>query len=129
MQIGEHYAIHTLFIMSSLQFDSAYWEQCLPDNMQKAELQTKLHLIFSLVMFLGVSVRQLMQFIFSSDIQDVKNRAARFMGHMPMATDPDQQFPPATVFNLCHLCWPHVQHLLLNMIQTCTHEITLEESN
>ena len=129
MQIGEHCAIHTLSIMSSLQFDSAYWEQCLPDSMQKAELQTKLHLIFSLVMFLGVSVRQLMQFIFSSDIQDVKNRAARFMGHTPTATDPDQQFPPATVFNLWHSRWPHVRHLLHKTIQPCAHEIALEESD
>jgi hypothetical protein len=97
--------------------------------MQKAELQTKLHLIFSLVMFLGVSVRQLMQFIFSSDIQDVKNRAARFMGHTPTAVDTDQQFPPATVFNLWHLRWPHVRHLLHNTIQPCAHEIALEESD
>jgi hypothetical protein len=115
--------------MSSLQFDSAYWELHLGDSMQKAELQTKLQLIFSLVMFLGVSVRQLINFIFSSDIQDVKNRAARFMGHTPTATDTDQRFPPATVFNLWHSRWPHVRHLLHGMIQPCAHEIVLDESD
>ena len=43
--------------------------------------------------------------------------------------DTDQQFPPATVFNLWHLRWPHKQHHLHNMIQPCTHEIALEESD
>jgi len=115
--------------MISLQFDSAYWEQHLGDGMQKAELQTKLQLIFSLVIFLSVSVRQLLQFIFSSDIQEVKNKASRFLGHTPTAADRDQQFPPATVFNLWHSRWPHVRHLLHGMIQPCAHEIALEESD
>jgi hypothetical protein len=115
--------------MSSLEFDSAYWEQHLSDGMQKSDLQTKLHLIFSLLIFLTVSVRQLLQFIFSSDIKEVKNRASRFMGHTPTAMDEDLWFPPSTLFNLWHVRWPHVQHLLHNMIQPCAHEIVLEESD
>jgi hypothetical protein len=115
--------------MSSLEFDSAYWEQHLPDGMQKADLPTKLHLIFSLVIFLSISVRQLLQFIFSSDIHEVKNRASRFMGHTPTAVDKDLQFPPATVFDLWHTRWPHARGLLHNMIQPCAHEIVLEESD
>jgi hypothetical protein len=67
-------------------------------------------------MLFGVSVQQLMQFIFSSDILDVKNRAAQFMGHMLMVTDTNQQFPLTTIFNLWNSHWPHVQHLLHNKI-------------
>ena len=51
------------------------------------------------------------------------------MGHTPTAMDTDQQFPPATVFNLWHLQWPHEWHHLHNMIQPCAHEIALEESD
>ena len=77
-------AIHPATNLSSLEFDSAYWEQHLSDGMQKADLPTKLHLIFSLVIFLSVSVRQLLQFIFSSDF--MKSRT-----ELPGSWDTHQQ--------------------------------------
>ena len=78
---------------------------------------------------LSVSVWQLLQFIFSSDIHEIKNRTSQFMGHTPTAVDKDLQFPPSTLFNLWHNRWPHVRHLLHDMIQPCAHEIALQESD
>jgi hypothetical protein len=115
--------------MSSLKFDSTYWEQHLPSTVQNSDLETKLHLILSLVIFLSISIRHLLQFIFSSDIRDVKNKASRFLGYTPTATDDNQRFPPATIFGLWHSRWPQARKLLHDMIEPCVHEIVLEESN
>ncbi|KAJ6592191.1 hypothetical protein DFH09DRAFT_1415125 [Mycena vulgaris] len=59
----------------TLQFDASYWEDKLGD-LSNESLDTKLHLILSLVLFLGVSVRHLLVFIFTTQIKPVKDRAA-----------------------------------------------------
>ncbi|KAJ7274044.1 hypothetical protein C8J57DRAFT_1506165 [Mycena rebaudengoi] len=53
--------------MATLKFDSEYWETSLPD-IQKLPSEDKLHLILSLVIFLGVSIRALLVFIFETNI-------------------------------------------------------------
>lgn len=114
--------------MGALQFDNNYWEKHLSD-MAKANVETRLHLVTSLIIFLALSFRQLLQFMFSSDIPAVKNKASRFMRHTPTAKDEDQRFPPSTVYNLWHARWTHSHPMLHQMIQPCAHEIALEESN
>ncbi|KAJ6630735.1 hypothetical protein B0H10DRAFT_1938899 [Mycena sp. CBHHK59/15] len=74
--------------MESLQFGATYWEDKLGD-LSNESLNTKLHLILSLVLFLGVSVCHLLVFIFTTQIKPVKDRAAQFLGYTPSHTDPN----------------------------------------
>ncbi|KAJ7239495.1 hypothetical protein C8J57DRAFT_1727340 [Mycena rebaudengoi] len=83
--------------MATLKFDSDYWETSLPD-IQKLPAEEKLHLILSLVIFLGVSIRALLAFIFESNILAVKDRASRFLGYTPSHDDPHLRFPPSHIF-------------------------------
>ncbi|KAJ7201875.1 hypothetical protein GGX14DRAFT_399823 [Mycena pura] len=57
-------------------FNTKYWEDKLGD-VSRLPLDSKLHLILSLVVFLGISVRHLLSFIFTTDIKPVKDCAAR----------------------------------------------------
>ncbi|KAJ7145300.1 hypothetical protein C8R43DRAFT_1129975 [Mycena crocata] len=85
--------------MGTLQFDSDFWQDRL-GNIPTKSLDTKLHLILSLVIYLSVSIRHLLTFIFTSEIQSVKDRAARFLGYTPTHTDPRGRFPAAYIFSL-----------------------------
>ncbi|KAJ7155937.1 hypothetical protein C8R43DRAFT_1125842 [Mycena crocata] len=73
--------------MGTLQFDSNFWEDKLGDIPTKS-LNTKLGLILSLIIYLSVSIRHLLTFIFTSEIQSAKDRADRFLGYTPTHTDP-----------------------------------------
>lgn len=115
-------------IMETLSFDSLYWEKHLP-GMQDSDLDTKLHLIASLIIFLSVTVQQTLLFIFSSDIPAVKARASRFMGYFSTTKNEDLRFPPSTLYQLWHSRWPQARPHLHAMIEPCAHEIALEESN
>ncbi|KAJ7195376.1 hypothetical protein GGX14DRAFT_575693 [Mycena pura] len=79
-------------------FDAGYWKDKLGDT-SKLSLDTKLHMILSLVIFLGVSIRHLLSFIFTTDIKPVKDRAARFLGYTPSYADPNSRFPAAHIFS------------------------------
>ncbi|KAG5645294.1 hypothetical protein DXG03_006483 [Asterophora parasitica] len=113
--------------MNSLQFPPEYWTAQL-GGMERASLTTKLHLVFSLMIFLGVSIQQLLQFIFSSDIRSVKDRSSRFMGYTESATL-ENRFYPSNIFHLWHTRWPAARRYLHEMIIPCAHEIVLEESD
>jgi hypothetical protein len=112
---------------TSLQFGSEFWTTHLP-NMQKASIQTKLHLLVSLMMFLSVTIQQLLVFMFSTDIKAVKDRASRFMGYFPTGMG-GVHFAPTAVFELWHKRWPGSRNYLHDMIIPCAHEIVLEESD
>ncbi|KAG6835515.1 hypothetical protein H0H93_000635 [Arthromyces matolae] len=114
--------------MSSLRFDSTFWDQHLP-GYKSATLETRLHLILSLVLFLSVSIQQLLLFMFTTDISAVKRRVGKFMGFTPSAASEADRFYPSTLFNIWHNNWPSSRAHLHNMIQPCLHEMVLEESN
>lgn len=114
--------------MSSLKFDSRFWEEHLSDIDTK-DLETKLHLVMSLLIFLGISFQKFLRFMFSSDISSVRTRASRFMGYTPSAKQEDNSFYPGTIFNLWHSRWPDSRPHLHQMIEPCAHEIALEESD
>jgi hypothetical protein len=80
--------------MATLQFGADYWDKNLP-GINKLSPESQLHLILSLVVFLGVSIRQLLVFIFETEIQLVKDRASRCLGYAPSHDDPHMQFPPS----------------------------------
>ena len=81
-----------------LSYDNAYWQRILGLDIRKIPLEQRLHLIFSLVIFLQVSIAQLLEFIFTSKIKEIKSRVSRFMGYTPSATTEDKKFPPGMVF-------------------------------
>ena len=118
------------FIMSTeLIYDDNYWRDILEKDIRKVSLEKKLHLVFSLVMFLQISVTQLLKFIFTSEIKEVRARAARFLGHTPTATSQDMEFPPGMVFRAWYENFPKAKVHLHNMIQPCAIEMVLEESD
>lgn len=112
--------------METLQFNSEYWEEHLP-GIQDFDLDTKLHLIASLIIFLSVTIQQILIFIFSSDIPAVKSRASRFMGYFSTTKNDDLRFPPSTLYQLWHSRWPQAREHLHAMIEPCAHGIALEE--
>ncbi|KAJ7170299.1 hypothetical protein C8R43DRAFT_944818 [Mycena crocata] len=115
--------------MGSLQ-NSKFWEDKLADVPTKSP-DSKVHLILSLVIYLSVSIRHLLTFIFTSDIKPVKDRAARFLGYTPTHTDPDGRFPMAHIF----LLWleqctsPVQQEQILLMITPVAKAAVLADSN
>jgi hypothetical protein len=114
--------------MASLQFEPNYWDTRL-SGMKNASIQTKLHLILSLVIFLGVSVQHLLNFIFSTDVKSVRDRASRYMGFTPSAMDDSSQFHPSALYQLWHENWPNSRKHLHQMIKPCANEIILQESD
>jgi hypothetical protein len=112
-----------------LLYDDGYWQGVLKEDIRKITLEKKLHLIFTLVMFLQISVLQLLKFIFTSEIKEVRGRASRFLGHTPTATSEDMEFQPGMVFRAWHENFPKAKAQLHKMIQPCAIEMVLEESD
>jgi hypothetical protein len=96
--------------------------------MQKASTQTKLHLLLFFMMFLSVTIQQLLVFMFSTDIKPVKDCASWFMGYFPTGIG-GVHFAPTAVFELWHKRWPGSRNYLHDMITPCAHKIVLEESD
>lgn len=112
-----------------LQYDYRFWEQTLGQNYQKVTLVDRLHLIFSLIIFLDVSLFQLLEFMFTSSINAVRRRSGIFMGYNTAANDPTRRFPPAVIFKAMHDNYPNAHEHLHEMIIPCIEEIALEESD
>jgi hypothetical protein len=112
-----------------LLYDENYWRKVLEKDICKISLEKKLHLIFTLVMFLQISIAQLLKFIFTSEIKEVRGRAARFLGHTPTANSKDMEFLPGMVFRAWHENFPKAKAQLHKMIQPCAIEMVLEESD
>jgi hypothetical protein len=92
--------------MDKLQYDHDFWRGKLGD-LSNASLDNKLHLILSLVIFLAVSIRELLVFIFTTELKPVKDHAARFLGYSPTRDDLNLRFPAAHIFSVwleqCHI--------------------------
>ncbi|KAJ7670670.1 hypothetical protein DFH06DRAFT_1369657 [Mycena polygramma] len=111
-------------------FNSEYWTDKLGD-VSKLSIDTKLRLILSLVIFLEVSIRHLLSFIFTTDIKPIKDRAARFLGYTPTHTDPTGRFPAAHIFSpWVQRCSSPVQReQILSMITPVAKNAVLQDSN
>jgi hypothetical protein len=80
----------------------------IPD-FRKTRITTRIHLVFSLICFLKVSVLQLLTFTFQSDVKAVKDKASIFMGYSPSAGPREvDRFPPACMLNIWSTRWPNV---------------------
>ncbi|KAF9070833.1 hypothetical protein BDP27DRAFT_1419605 [Rhodocollybia butyracea] len=102
-----------------LKYDSAFWKAILPPEMHRLNAQQKLHLVFSLVIFLQLSLSKLLFFIFLSNIQAVQERVNVFMAYRPSALTFHAQFSPPQIFDM----WadpeqfPKSQEAVENMIE------------
>ncbi|KAJ3543661.1 hypothetical protein NMY22_g3065 [Coprinellus aureogranulatus] len=112
-----------------LQYDHRFWNSTLGQNYQKISLGDRLHLIFSLIIYLDVSLFQLLEFVFTSSINAVRRRSGIFMGFNAAAKDPTRCFPPAVVFKAMHDNYPNARGNLHEMIVPCIEEIAVEESD
>ena len=130
-RITETFEASSVFNMPTdkLLYDDRHWQEILEKDIRKISLERKLHLIFTLVMFLQISVVQLLHFIFTSDIKEVWGRAARFLGYTPTATSKEMEFPPGMVFGAWHNNFPKARAQLHKMIQPCAIEMVLDESD
>jgi hypothetical protein len=111
-----------------LSYNNAYWERAIGPDIRKNDTQQHLHLVFSLIIFLQVSLAQLFQFIFTSEINEIKSRVSRFMSYMPTATTEDKKFPPGMVFR-AWLKFPDAQESIRKMIRPVAYEIVEDESD
>ncbi|KAJ7153178.1 hypothetical protein C8R43DRAFT_1187881 [Mycena crocata] len=88
-------------------------------------LQTRCHLVFTLLIFLGLSVREFLFFLFESAIPEVKQRVGIFMGNSST-----HGFAPARLFKTWHDRFPRsIPHLHESIIKPCMEEIALQESD
>ncbi|KDR71952.1 hypothetical protein GALMADRAFT_213446 [Galerina marginata CBS 339.88] len=105
-----------------LLYNESYWKKVLEENIQKISLNEKLHLIFR-------CIAQLLQFIFTSQIKEVRSRAARFLGHTHTTTSEDKAFPAGMIFRAWLKNFPKARKNPRKMIEPCTVKMVLEESD
>ncbi|KAJ7463567.1 hypothetical protein FB451DRAFT_1562055 [Mycena latifolia] len=105
--------------MAALQFDTNYWEERLGD-LPKASLDTKLHLILSLGIFLNVSVRHLLVFIFTSEIKPVKDLAHMFSVWLDRCKSPVQRG------QIAQMITPVAKAVVLEESDRVIHDVSLQ---
>jgi len=100
-----------------LLYNNSYWQEKLGPEFRKNNLENKLHLIFSLLVFLEISLAQFLTFTFSSKIEKVKSRASRFMGYTETANDEDTCFPPSAIWHMWLENFPKCKLHIYEMIR------------
>jgi hypothetical protein len=120
----------TALSMASLEFDVTFWVNHIPD-LWKTRITTQIHLVFSLICFLKVSVLQLLTFTFQSDAKAVKDKVSIFMGYSLSAGPREvDRFPPVHMLNNWSTRWPNVcKRHFKAMIGPYASKIVKQESN
>jgi len=116
--------------MEPLLYGDDFWVNTIPD-LREASLKARLHLIFSLICFLKVSLYQHLKFAFESDIKPVKDKASIFLGYnKTVGPRETNRYPPALMLHLWSTRWPTScwKHFMA-MIMPYALEIALRESN
>jgi hypothetical protein len=82
-------------------------------------------------MYLSITTRQLMYWLFTTEIPLVKKRASHFMGFYATHSTLEEQFAPAMMFGLWRdkQCWPKAQAHIRDMSIPCAHELALQDSD
>ncbi|KAJ7190204.1 hypothetical protein GGX14DRAFT_580009 [Mycena pura] len=83
------------------------------------------------MVFLSVSTKQLMHWLFTTEIPSVTKRISHFMGFFATESTLEAQFAPALIFNLWRdgSRWPKAQNYLREMTIPCAHELALQDSD
>lgn len=115
--------------INALLYDKKFWAGVLRDKIHRPSATQKYHLIFSLFQYLEVPLLPFLEFVFTSRIQAVRQRAGLFMGHDIRKAEQFRQFAPAVLYQKWHDEWPDARPLLHEMIVGCAREVVLHESN
>ncbi|KAH7905106.1 hypothetical protein BJ138DRAFT_1018176 [Hygrophoropsis aurantiaca] len=108
------------------------WEDLLqdlpcPSDSESRGVKFQCHLVFTLIVYLNLSLRDFLFFLFESSIPSVRQRAGTFMGNNPTWEVP---FAPARMYQAWHSRFPRcVDHLHDTIVKQCAEEIILKESN
>ncbi|KAJ7164617.1 hypothetical protein C8R43DRAFT_946433 [Mycena crocata] len=83
------------------------------------------------MIFLSVSTRQFIHWLFTTEIPCVTKRISHFMGFFTTETTLEAQFAPAMLFSLWRngKRWPKAQKYLREMTVPCAHELALQDSD
>jgi hypothetical protein len=114
---------------NKLLFNNEYWEDIFGKNKPKFSFEERLHLTFSLLIFLNVSIARFLTFTFTCKINEVRNRAARFMGYTPTASTLDEQFAPQAILRAWYDEFPKAQEHLNDIIKPWAYQIVQDESD
>ncbi|KAJ7034457.1 hypothetical protein C8F04DRAFT_573705 [Mycena alexandri] len=83
------------------------------------------------MIFLSVSTRQLIYWLFTTEIPSVTKRISHFMGFFGTEDTLETRFAPALIFNLWRDAdrWPNAQKYIREMAIPCAHELALQDSD
>ena len=112
-----------------LLYDDSYWQDVIGSDVWKLPPERQLHLVLSLVVYLQISIAELLYFIFTSTVDKVKTWSSRFMGYTPSARTEDLKFPPGMIFRAWLKNFPDAEEHLHNMIEPFAQERVEKESN
>ncbi|KAK7005542.1 hypothetical protein R3P38DRAFT_2794707 [Favolaschia claudopus] len=113
-------------------YDNKYWQSKFStDELKGLSLDPEFQLVFSLTVFFSVSIRQLFQWLFTTDIPRVTRAVSHFMGYFATQHSLEDQFGPAMLFALWRDAnrYPKAQKYLRQMTIPCAHELILEDSD
>jgi len=112
-----------------IHYNDTYWESILSADARKMPLERHLEMVFSLLIFLQISIAKHLRFIFTSKIDEVKARSSRFMGFTPTAKDEDTKFPPGMVFRAWLKNFPDAQEHMNDVVAPFAQAIVGKESD
>lgn len=119
----------SIAMAETLHFDNKYWEDIFGTKKPKLTIEQRLQLIFSLLIFLQVSIARFLSFIFTCKIEAVRNRTSRFMGYTPTASTLDEQFAPRAILRAWYDEFPKVREHLNDIIKPWAYQIVQDESD
>ncbi|KZT65432.1 hypothetical protein DAEQUDRAFT_768900 [Daedalea quercina L-15889] len=112
-----------------LRYGKTYWEGLLQGTeVPKTDID-KLHMVFSLIIFLGLSLGKILAFAFTTNIVSIRQRAGTFLT-VYKGGRREEWFGPAEVYNIWHEWSPVVQaELHGRIIKPCMERIAVAESD
>jgi hypothetical protein len=113
----------------TLRYNNKYWEELFNTTKPKFTIEEHLHLIFSLIIFLQVSITRFLSFTFTCKIDAVRIRTKCFMGYTPTASSLDEQFAPRAILQTWYDEFPKAQENLNNIIKPWAYQIVQDESD
>ncbi|KAE9395508.1 hypothetical protein BT96DRAFT_997626 [Gymnopus androsaceus JB14] len=120
----------------TLEYDQELWEGIWQDKIPHEPNQTpkkmpfwqRLHLLFTFMVFLDISLALYLDFMFTSHIQQVCQRVRKYLQYYGSATSPEDRFAPAWHWQIWHQnvnARPHLH----DIVEDCAKEIALDESD
>ncbi|KAF9066250.1 hypothetical protein BDP27DRAFT_1365785 [Rhodocollybia butyracea] len=119
-----------------IMFSNSLWEDVwqakfaseLGPSPQKIPYWKKLHLLFSLMVFLNLSIANFINFLFTSSASSVRQKAGKYLEYHPHGVDETHRFAPAKLWSLWHEN-SKARPYLHTIVQGCASEIVLDESD